>query len=122
MMRDPIAQARALGKDAGLAAASWVFDGNTTDETYRAFLAGVDEGDPAIYSALAPPAWLSGEWADSMTPAELGCALGILCPGDDDWTEDGAGYVFDMACSEYEQAADDAYWAELERVAVQQTT
>ena len=45
-----------FGRDAGRAAASWMFDGNTPEDTYRAVLRGIEEGDPAILDAYPPPA------------------------------------------------------------------
>lgn len=62
--------ARALGTDHGRAAASWVFDGNTSEETYRRVLAGIDDGDPEVLDTL-PCADLSGEWADTLTGPQL---------------------------------------------------
>ena len=41
-----------LGRDAGRAAASWMFDGNTPEDTYRAVLRGIEEGDPAILGRI----------------------------------------------------------------------
>jgi hypothetical protein len=64
---DAIAAAVDLGDCEGQAAASWMFDGNTTDDTYRRILQGIEEGDPAVYDEL-PEADLSGQWADTITP------------------------------------------------------
>jgi len=49
--------------DIAHAAASWSFDGNTTEEHYRRILAGIDDGDPEVLDALAGVDW-SGQWAD----------------------------------------------------------
>lgn len=108
-------EARKLGTMEGAGAASWVFDGNTTDETYRAFLRGWEDGDPETMDAYAPTSgWLSGEWADARTARDLQLDLGI-----DD--EDPDGEILAEACDAYEGAAEDAYWTELERVARLQT-
>ncbi|MTW08796.1 hypothetical protein GM524_13085, partial [Streptococcus pneumoniae] len=40
--------ARKAGTIAGKNAAGWFFDGNTSDETYAAVLAGIEAGDPAV--------------------------------------------------------------------------
>jgi hypothetical protein len=54
---DPLAaRAAELGRDAGKAAATWAFDGNTPDEAYRRVLRGIDDGDPAVLDAIEPPA------------------------------------------------------------------
>ncbi len=99
-------QAAAKGTQAGKAAASWVFDGNTTTETYRQFLVMHEDGDPMIENFGPGAGWLSGEWADSETPASLMDDLRI-----------GNTIDHDAVCEAYETAADEAYWAELERVA-----
>src|SRR3954464_12292708 len=65
------AGAAELGELEGKAAASWVFDGNTTEETYRDFLKGIEDGDPMVLNML-PSSDLSGEWAGATTPSELG--------------------------------------------------
>ncbi len=98
-------EATKAGRRAGLAAASWKFDGNTTEATYRAFVKGNEEGDPAIMDAYAPPLWLSGEWAgESITE--------ILGP------QNARDYNrADSIADAYMEAAETAYWRELERVA-----
>ena len=54
---DPLAaRAAELGRAAGQAAATWVFDGNTPDEAYRRVLRGIEDGDPAVLDAIEPPA------------------------------------------------------------------
>ena len=74
--------AYAAGREHGLAAASWYFDGNTTRETYRATLAGIREGDPAVYDTF-PAGPLSGEWADDPTPTSVLRDLGLSDDDDD---------------------------------------
>lgn len=97
-------EARKAGRQAGLAAASWVFDGNTKDEMYRRVLNGLEDGDPEVFDAIAAPSWLSGEWAGESISEILGESS-----GDDDRDDEIAGL--------YEQAADTAYYHEIERVA-----
>jgi hypothetical protein len=63
-------KARAAGYDAGKAAGSWIVDGNTSTETARALLAGIEDGDPAVLDQL-PTSPLSGEWADAPTPRDV---------------------------------------------------
>ena len=119
---DPVKEAKELGRQAGLAAASWVFDGNTDAATYVAFLRGLGDGDAQVLDQYAPPrGWLSGEYSDDPTPGELAYDLGIRCEGDDDFSEDRDGLLLDMCLNAYEEAADDAYWTTLERVALEQT-
>lgn len=77
-MTDKETQAQQRGMDAGNAAANWVWDGNTTTETYRMFLKSYDEG--TLDEAYLAPYPLSGEWAgESIT--EL---LGDLLTGNED--------------------------------------
>lgn len=104
-----LAEAAALGAEHGKAAASWVFDGNTTTEQYRRFLVGIEEGDPEVLDEYGPRSPLSGEFADDMTPYSLAQELGL--DYDSEPTHD-----MDNICDEYETAYYDAYWQELERV------
>ena len=72
-MTDKESQAEQRGMDAGKAAASWVWDGNTTTGTYAMFLKTYDEGDlPDNYLAPSP---LSGEWAGESIKELLGDLL-----------------------------------------------
>lgn len=87
-----------LGAEAGEAAASWYFDGNTTQATYAAVLRGLDEGDPAIYDTFAT-APLSGEWAGDPTPTSVLEEIGLTDSDDaaDDalrMYEDGFGVAY----------------------------
>lgn len=69
-MSDPVDQAREMGRQAALSAATWVTDGNTTAEHVRKVLALIDEGDDASEFLPRMPD-LSGEWADELTPIRL---------------------------------------------------
>jgi hypothetical protein len=110
----PESLATSYGHDAGKSAASWVFDGNTTDETYRRFLALSDDGDPALSDEFGNGSgWLSGEFADTTLPADLIGMCGIETDDDGDPNE----HDWDACMTAYEDAAEAAYWAELERVA-----
>jgi hypothetical protein len=73
-----VAKAEELGRDAGKAAASWVFDGNTPEEEYQRVLRGIEEGDPAVLGATEPPAIGPGAGYDQ---DDLARDLGIE-PGD----------------------------------------
>jgi hypothetical protein len=99
--------ARKLGAEHGRAAGSWVIDGNTSRETARAILDGWEDCDPQIMDMM--PAPLSGEWADSMTPArllyELTDGVGEYVHTDDE--------LHDAACAAYEESFEDAYWLEV---------
>ena len=101
-------QIETVGREHGLAAASWYFDGNTTDETYRAVLKGIEDGDSAVLDTF-PAEPLSGEWADDPTPNTLQHEFGIR---DED---------LDDACTAYEDAFHTAVEEEIERVARLQT-
>ncbi|HUL25121.1 MAG TPA: hypothetical protein VLW44_05050 [Streptosporangiaceae bacterium] len=73
-----VARAAELGRDAGKAAAAWVFDGNTPGEAYQRVLRGIVEGDPAVLDAIEPPAIGPGAGYDQ---DDLARDLGIQ-PGD----------------------------------------
>jgi hypothetical protein len=109
-------RARELGNDAGKAAASWVFDGNTSTETYRTFLRWYEDGDPRI-DEFAPRSWLSGEWSDEPTTDDVLADIGLYHDDDTgEWSTPAEDR--DDILSAYEDAADDAYWTELQRVAI----
>ena len=110
--RDAIAQAKRDGRAAGLNAAAWCIDGNTSDATCKAIADGLDSGDPAILDRFNVPN-LSGEWADSPTPHSLASEYGIDAERRAD--------ALDEVCSAWENAASDAFWMELERLTKLQT-
>ena len=102
---DPLAaRAAELGRDAGKAAATWVFDGNTPDEAYRRVLRGIDDGDPAVLDAIEPPAIGPAAGYDQ---DDLARDLGIE-PGD---------RGLPRAASAYADAFTSAFWQETERAA-----
>ncbi len=104
--------ARRQGVEHGKAAASWYFDGNTPDETYRAVLRGIEEGDPAVLDTF-PAAPLSGEWADGPTPSSVLEDLAGTSAWDGVFSdEDAEEYV-----QAYEDGFDEASRDEIERVA-----
>jgi len=113
--RDILRQAKRDGRDAGTAAASWCFDGNTTPETYAAFMQGLEDGDPAVMDQFNIPN-LSGEYAGDPTPQTLADDYGL------DGDRDPNGFILSEVCQIWEDAASEAFWAELERVARFQTT
>lgn len=98
------AEAANLGRDAGKAAASWMFDGNTPEDAYRAVLRGIDDGDPAILDAHPAP----GLSADGgYTEAGLACDLGL----------DGEDQLPPNTVTAYLDAAAETFWHEIERLA-----
>lgn len=103
------AEAERIGTDHGKAAASWVFDGNTTAETYRWYLRGIEEGDPEVLDSLREPN-LSGEFAGDYTPRDLAGDLGI-----DDTGADSADVLSEFEDA-YLGAASSSFWHEIERV------
>lgn len=106
------ALAALMGEAAGQAAAGWVFDGNTTAETYRKVLDALQSGDPVIDSLVTVPTWLSGEHADSMTPAALLASLDATEVEDAD---------ADAICTAYETAADETFWDHVTKAAMDAT-
>lgn len=94
--------AREAGRAAGVAAGSWVVDGNTSQETMRAILQGLEDGDPAVYDSL-PSAPLSGEWADAPTPRDIV----------NEYSEEGDDE--DAMCTAYEEGYAEGVEAEVAR-------
>jgi hypothetical protein len=98
-----------LGRDAGRAAASWIFDGNTPEDTYRAVLRGIDDGDPAILDAYPPPGLSAGA---GYAEADLACDLSL--DHEDELPPD--------AVTAYLDAAGESFWHETERLAREHLT
>jgi hypothetical protein len=115
-----LAHARELGAEHGSNAASWVFDGNTSQETYRRILQGIEDGDPEILNSLPAPD-LSGQWADEMTADEL-VKQSLDHAGMLEWAMGGEmfAHVFDELCSTYEDAFITAAHDEVARTATEQ--
>lgn len=110
--QDPmVAEATRIGTEHGRNAASYVWDGNTDVSTYRAYLKGSDDGDPMVLDAYNPPN-LSGEFADDYDETSL--RSDIAYATDDYEISDEA---MDDAANAYNDAASEAFYAELERVA-----
>lgn len=116
-IRDEIRQAKdqaaEMGERAGKDAAEWVaqdtWGGSATrgeKEAASEFLRAFDDGDLDL---IANPPNLSGEWADSETPASLMCAV-----FGDNW-EETPEFVEaqDEVCAAWEIAAQDAFYTSL---------
>jgi len=99
-----VAKAEELGRDAGKAAASQVFDGSTPDEAYQRVLRGIDDGDPAVLDAVEPPAIGPGA---GYTEDDLARDLGI----------DPRDRALPRAVSAYADAFTGSFWQETERAA-----
>lgn len=104
--REAIRQATKDGRDAGVGAASWAYDGNTPLEWYRKMLKGIEDGDPMILDSVREPN-LSGEYAGDPTPRSLAEDYGI---------GEGREDALDAVCEAWEIAARDCFWARLETV------
>jgi hypothetical protein len=64
-------EAYRLGVEAAVAAASWVLDGNMSQDHIARMVAWLDDGDPRADEFLPAMPDLSGEWADAPTPDSL---------------------------------------------------
>lgn len=91
---------RARGADDGRAAGSWVVDGNTSDETCRAILQGIEDGDPETLDYLPAPR-TGGEYADDPTWSQ------ILEEEECDDSDDGRADLFDVYCEAFQSAVED---------------
>jgi hypothetical protein len=110
VMENEHSEAYNLGYAEGKSAASWVFDGNTTEATYRYVLKGIEDGDPALYSMYderIPN--LSGEYSDDMTPVKLARDLDL------DFFADAE--AVDTACEDWQYGASDGFWHSVEEMA-----
>lgn len=70
-----IEEARELGRTHARSAASWIADGNTSEDTLRNMLRAIEEGDPRMDEFMPRRPDLSGEFADDPTPSSLAADL-----------------------------------------------
>jgi hypothetical protein len=97
-----------LGRDAGRAAASWMFDGNTPEETYCTVLRGIEDGDPAILDTDPAPFLPGDTYTDAGLPRDLSLDDEDQLPPD--------------AVTAYLDAAAESFWHETERIAREHLT
>jgi hypothetical protein len=108
-------EAYRLGVQAAIAAASWVIDGNTSQDHIARMVAWLDDGDPRADDFLPAMPDLSGEWADSPTPDSL--AVGIVgapdlgCGNAEEYDE-----LRDAIADAWEAGVSDAFGPECERI------
>lgn len=112
--REILRAARRDGRSAGENAASWVFDGNTSAETYARVLRGLEDGDPETLNVLRVPN-LSGEYADDPTPRSLAEDYGIEDRADLD--ADARADLEAEVADAWETAATDAFFYAVEKTA-----
>lgn len=106
-LAEALEAARKLGEEHGKNGASWVFDGNTSRETYEAAVRGMDDGDPAVLDVLGvhePD--LHGDFTTRDLCEEIGVNYDLAETRDVDKIADA-----------YREAAWEAYWPEVERAA-----
>lgn len=104
-LADAIAAATDLGTKEGIKVAGWVFDGNTTRETYATVLKWITDGDPQMSSIEHEPGW-----GDAFSVREVFDDLGLDYDLTDTKTQDVIADAF-MA------EAQRAFWHEVERTA-----
>jgi hypothetical protein len=105
-------KAASIGAEHGYNAATWVFDGNTTRETYAAVLKGIEEGDPMVLdNCEAPSLAFTPHAEDGYTESDLAYDLGV------DISDPSSAPEFDAAGDAYRQASSQAFWDEVERAA-----
>ena len=112
-----------LGRDAGIAAASWCYDGNSDPAERARVLAMLRDGDPEAFDYLPREPNLSGEWADEATPASV-CEA-ILPDTSTDGETTGEWFdrtvsadLCDALCDAWERGASDAFFLECERLLI----
>lgn len=110
-MDEALAAAQKTGAEHGHAAGTWAFDGNTTSETYAWALKGLRDGDPAVLDAFPSEPGIDG--GHEYTSRQLCDDIDV------DYDQTDTDEV-DVLAAAYEQAARDAFWAEVERAAIYQ--
>lgn len=78
-----VTRAYELGKADGLAASTWLLDGNNAAQA-KFLLRGLLDGDPLVIDSL-PDSPLSGEWADGRTRESVLADLDVA--HDDEWAD-----------------------------------
>lgn len=106
--RELLSEARRMGREDGLRAASWTWDGNTSRETAERIVKLFEDGDPEVYDFFYAPN-LSGEYADEPTPQSLARDLGL----DDD--DNRAEWLVDDLAAAYEDGASSSFWPAVEK-------
>ncbi len=105
--------ARTAGIADGRNAASWLIDGNTTEQAARRLLDGIEAGDPEILDEI-PSTPLSGEHADGLLPRDVLGWYGLL---EDDWNADGVSGIAAEVLNAYEDGWSEGMVDEVERSA-----
>jgi hypothetical protein len=105
-----------MGRDAALARASWVVDGNTDAAAIAGVVRMLDNGeDVSDYLPARPD--LSGEWADEMNPARLFEEVsGWDAHAEASFSVDAFGDYVDALCEAWEAGVSDTFEAECERI------
>jgi hypothetical protein len=109
-------EAYRMGADAGIAAASWVMDGNTSTEHVGRLVAMLDAGDPEVYDHLPARPDLSGEWADSPTPRSLYRDIMGNVPGESAHPEWLSERIETEIADAWEAGVDSTFESECERI------
>lgn len=109
-------KAIAIATEHGKAAASGVFDGNTSDERYREVLTWIQDGDPRQDEIRTPS--LSGEFADDYSERDLAAELDIRHYADTQASPEDVN-AWDEAANAYNDAVSSAFWHEVERMALE---
>ncbi len=113
-----IGQAREEGRQAGRNAASWVLDGNATQEHVTRMIAMLENGDPEAFVYLPTLPNLSGEFAGDPTQRTVAEQVTGMIATDIDpdlvdaiataW-EEGVAETFEQECERLLRAALDTY-------------
>jgi len=114
--QDHIQAACQMGREAAEAAASWVTDGNESDESRRHKLALIEAGDPEAFDVWLPPAPnLSGEWAGDLNPRSLfEQVTGWDAHAEATWSPDAFGAYVDELCDAFEAGVSETFEAACE--------
>jgi hypothetical protein len=96
----------AKAQEHGKAAASWVTDGNTSQETYRRLLEGIRDGDPEVLDSIHSPTGDLSEGGDYTTDDLM---------ADAGWVPHDGTDLRDELAEQYSRDVPEAFWHEVER-------
>jgi hypothetical protein len=108
-------EAREMGRQAGIAAASWIVDGRQSSGWVKRMVKMLDDGDPEFYDWIEPPN-LSGEWANHPTPTSLYVDITGRDPLDSLNFENEHSYLMDRIADAWEQGVSETFDVECERI------
>lgn len=104
------------GEDAAIAAASWVIDGNTSQEHIRRMVKWFDDGDPQYSQYLPTRPNLTGGWNKDLTSTKLYEEIAGKELNNPTTLAEFDSKLFEELCESFEEGVADHFESECERI------